>query len=361
MDLLEFIQEVNANDYFKRLTDNPFAQFGTANRVYKGATLLPEQFTEENAYKEDQVKFRAVIANASSRYSPAQKKESEVFGTFSVALSESDIAREMTGRQYDSFLKLLNTKPSMEGVAALSNWANLLTIGLNEKAEKDRWAAIVTGSLTMTGDNNFTETVTYPTGSIRQAAGGAWSNDAYDPFEDIFDVVDQMYAKGFNVSRIVTSRKVVSILANNAIVRSRTSRLVVDTGGQLAGAPGRATAEQINMALAADGLPVLEQYDLRYKTQTGTGRFLPDTVMCFFADTGRDMMIERDDLSEKLPLPNTLGYYAIGRAAGQSSPGKVLQVMPKFDKPPRIIGEAWMTSLPVILEPEAIGVVNAIA
>ena len=77
------------------------------------------------------------------------------------------------------------------------------------------------------------------------------------------------------------------------------------------------------------------------------------------ATTGRDATLDLGD-SEQL-LTDTLGYTAIGRAAGQAQPGRVVRMEAFDNKPPRIEGEAWQTSLPVITEPEAIGVIAAIS
>lgn len=362
-DLNKLIMDGQDAGYFEMMTRNPFAQFGPPTRNYIGAQFLPEMMVEENAYREDQIKFRTVAANAGTRYSPTQKKDGDLYGYFDVILAESDIARELTGRQYDTLLKMVNSNLSMDAMASLIQWVDVtLNRALIDRAEADRWEAIVNAAVTRSGDNSYNETVAYadPTGH-RVNAAAAWSNDATDPFEDIFGLADFMANKGFEINRIITSRKVVSILAQNAIVRQRTSRLQIDTGGQLSASPGRSTMPAINTALQADGLPAIETYDLQYRTQSGSVRFIPDDVMVMIATTGRDQTIVRPDSEEPIPMQDTLGYYAIGRAAGQATPGRVVRLEPKMDKPPRILGEAWMTSLPVILEPEAIAVIKNIS
>jgi len=64
--------------------------------------------------------------------------------------------------------------------------------------------------------------------------------------------------------------------------------------------------------------------------------------------------------SEDEILPDTLGYFAIGRPAGQNTPGRVTHLASFTNKPPRIEAEGWQTSLPVIVEPESIGVIHSI-
>jgi hypothetical protein len=59
---------------------------------------------------------------------------------------------------------------------------------------------------------------------------------------------------------------------------------------------------------------------------------------------------------------DTLGYTAIGRAAGQSNSGRVIKVRPVPDKkPPRVEGEGWQASFPVLADPEAVTVITGIA
>ena len=171
-------------------------------------------------------------------------------------------------------------------------------------------------------------------------------------------MADLLASKGYTVNRMITSRTVLAKMAGNNTVKTRTGIAVVNTSGQITSAAGRATASAINGILQADGLPPIELYDLQYRTQTGDEYFLKRDVFVLVATTGQDETIDFGD-SEKL-VPNTLGYLAIGRGAGQSAPGRVIQAEAKTDKPPRIETEGWQTSLPVILHPEAIGVITGI-
>jgi hypothetical protein len=173
-------------------------------------------------------------------------------------------------------------------------------------------------------------------------------------------MADLLESKGYTVGRIITSRTVLSILAGNNNVKTRTGIATINTSGQIAATPGRATRDAINMALERDSLPPIETYDLQYRTQTGSGYFLPRTVFVMVATTGRDETIDLAD-DEQLVMNDVLGYTAIGRPAGQSDPGRVVRMEAKADKPPRVEGEGWQTSLPVITEPEAIAVINTIS
>ena len=208
----------------------------------------------------------------------------------------------------------------------------------------------------MTGSNGYNETVSYSNPANHRFAQTAnWSTDSTDVFEDIHTAADLLASKGYTVNRMITSRTVLAKMAGNDTVKSR----VVNASGQIAAAAGRASLGAINGALNADGLPAIELYDLQYRTSTSTGYFLPRDVFVLVGTTGRDEAVDLGD-SEQI-VTDTLGYTAVGRAVGQSMPGRHIMATARDNKPPRIEGEGWQTALPVITEPEAIAVINSIA
>jgi hypothetical protein len=360
-DLNALIGEMIADGRFRDLATNRAAQFGRPTRRYLGATLLPERTVTQNMFREWNVRYRTVIANDGTRFSPVQLKGNAITGSMLVELAHQDIGNELTGPDYDALIELLQQNITMEAAAQIINFADtMLNLPLVEKTEKQRWEAIVDASVPLTGDNGYSETVSYPNPSgHRAAASDSWSDDTHDPFDDIATMADLLQGKGYTVGRMITSRPVLSILANNALVKARAGLGVVNVGGTLTVAQQRATQAAINEALDRDGLPAIETYDLQYRTQTGTGYFLKRDVFVMVAETGRDMEIDLGD-EEPVLMPNTLGYAAIGRATGQATPGRVIRVEPKMDKPPRVQGEAWQTSLPVLQDPEAVAVITDI-
>jgi hypothetical protein len=155
---------------------------------------------------------------------------------------------------------------------------------------------------------------------------------------------------------------VVSILGNNALVAGRVSPQVRIAAGNINATAGRATLDAINNQLVSDGLPPIELYDLQYRTNTTTGRFLANNVFCMFGQTGVDAEIDLGDIAPvPLNLTNVIGYFGMGRAAGQATPGPVARAEAKEDKPPRIEAEGWQTSLPVIQDSEALGIITGIS
>jgi hypothetical protein len=360
-DLYSVIQGLIEDNTFATLANSPRLQFGPDTDMYLGATLLPERMVPDNMFREDTIEFRTVIANDGTRYSPVQLKGADLVGSFSVELAEQDIGLELTGRAYDIIVQMLGRGLSKEAAAQLIRFADRAAAGLREKSELQRWQAIVSASVTLSGDNGYAETVSYSNpASHRSAAGGTWSSDAYDPFTDIMGKADLLASKGYTVSRIITGTPVLSILAGNDKVKARTGLPVMNVGGTISVAQARASRDAINTALQADGLPPIEVYNRQYRTQTGTGYFLDRASFVLVGTTGRDEEIDLGDTGG-LTVANTLGYTAIGRAAGQATPGRVLRVTSHDDKPPRVQAEAWATSLPVIQNPEAIAVIHTIS
>lgn len=364
MDLGSVVSRLKDEGQLRDLATNRRVQFGTKARRYLAAEFLPEVNTDENQYTETQIRYRTMVANAGSRYSPVQKKRGSLIGEFDVKLADSDIGDELTSRDYDYLLRLLQRNATMDAVSSIIRWVdNAVNRPLLETNELWRWQAIVAAQVNLRGNNKYSEDINYSDPSGHRAnAGGTWTNNSYDPFTDIFAMVQLLANKGYTVNRIVTSRRVVNIMANNTKVQTRAGHIRVSAAtGAFAVVGGRASLAQINASLSEDGLPPIEIYDELYRTQTGTGRFLADTVMVLIATTGRDQTIDLGDTSSTLVLPNTLGYTAIGRPAGQSDAGRVILANHKEDKPPRIEAQSWQTSLPVITEPEAIAVIKAIA
>lgn len=361
MDVLTLINQFAKDGYYAAIARNPLAQFGPRNRRYIGAELLPEMVVTENAYREDSIRYRTTVANAGSRYSPAEKKGGDLIGSMLVELGHSDIARELDGRQYDALIRQLGAGSDMEAIAALTNWLDTtLNLALLEHNEMERWQAMVNASVTRSGDNGFNETVAYPNpAGHRITPAAAWSTDSTDVFADIHTQAEVLTNKGFQISRIITSRSVLAIMAGNDKVKTRIGVSVVNGSGQITAAAGRASLANINNALLADGLPPIELYDLRYRTESGTNPFLPAGSMLLVGTTGRDVEFDAGD--EPYILTDTVGYTAVGRAVGEGQPGRVIRAEAKMNKPPRIEGEAWQTSLPVVAEPEALAAITGIS
>jgi len=363
-DISSLLRDLRRDGSLDRIANNNLSQFGTRNRQRLGARLLPVRNVPFNQYTEDQVRYRSVIANAGTRYSPVQLKGGALVGSFDVKLAEQDIGSQLTSRDFDALRRFLGRGNNVAAMAQLVNFVDTTIVQpLDDWNERAIWQAIVNAIVQLRGDNEYTEDVAYsnPSGH-RAAAGGTWSSDAYDPFDDIFAMAALLASKGYEVAAMYGSRNVASILGGNAKVAARAnSRITVDAGGQLGSIIGRVTLAEINAVMNADGLPPMTLYDLTYQTSTGTGRFLPNNVLVMIGRTGDSDTVVipgADDLEE---LDNVLGYFAVGTAAGQDTPGRVIEVEAFSRKPPRVECEGWQTGLPIITQPEAIAVISGIA
>lgn len=370
MDIRGTINALVESGQIDNLVNNPLAQFGPQDVPYLGATVLPEQTVPQNAYREEDIQYRSVIANDSTRYSPVQKKRGVFAGYMDVRLGEQDIGSDFTASDYDAFIQLLQAADQggadmeMRAMLSLLNFVELtLDRPLRHKIEKMRWEAIEKAQVILTGDNNYREVVDYPnpTGH-RVAVGGDWSDDTYNLYADITKGVDFLASKGYTANRIITSSPVMATIANNDLMKSRAGRITV-AAGTVVGLPGRVSRADINGILNEDGVPAPETNDAQYRTQTGSGFYISRTVMIMLGTTGRDKTVNAlSTVEDALPIrvPNSLGYVGVGRPAGMSGPGRRVLLTPFENKPPRIEGEAWQTTFPVIQDPEAIYVITGI-
>lgn len=360
-DLATLITRMRGEGYFARAAENRQAQFGTPNRRLLGAELLPEMPVQTNVFRDQAIRFRSVIANAGPRYGAAQKKGNALLGTFLVELGNSDISWELTAEHYDALNALMNQNLDMDAMmAALDLFDRMVLEPLRVHNEKNRWDAIVSSQVLLRGDNDLLETVQlYNPSGHRSNAGGQWSDDDYDPFDDIGAKVDLLTSKGFGrISRIITARPVYTIMANNAKVKARVGGAVLTANGTLMGLGGRASLDAINNAFDKDDLPPMELYDLTYNTEEGTGYYLDRASMVFIGASDEQIVVDLGDGSRI--LENVLGYTAVGKPAGKNTPGPKTYVQHFEDKPPRVVMEGWQTSFPVVRQPEAIGVIAAI-
>lgn len=355
MDIMTLVSQLTENGEFGRIANNPLAQFGTPARRRKGPEILPVQNREENQYSEDGFKARTIVANSGDRYSPAQLKHGDKIGSTDVKFGNYDIARELTGRDFDAVIKLLSRNMDQNSALRLMKWVNIaIDEALLDLEEAQRWQALVNGQCALMGDNGYLETVQYfsPPGH-RVTPLEAWSDDTVDPLATaIHPLVQLAENEGFMISRIVARGSVVAKLTNNAIMRNRSATNDYN-------APGRASLSRINAIIAEDGLPPIEKYDLRYRTQAGSIPFMPDDSMLLIAETERDETLALEDREEI--IPNTLGYFGRGRPVGESTPGLVVRSWFMDDKPPRVKAEGWGTGLPVITEPEAVFAITGIS
>lgn len=370
--LTELLAELQESGAIADLLNDPAAQFGTGELPYLGATLLPERLVQENMYKETQVKYRSFLAHAGSYYSPSQLSPTgELVGSFNVELGKTDQADQVTAQDYKNLMTLLNRKQSREAILAAIRWFDYHILQPHlDLNEAYRWQAIIDAQVVRLGSNGYVEPVDYPnpaghrpaaiSGGTTSAPNGWYDQTgSYDPFEDIFAMVDLLDKKGYRVNRILTGgRKLPSVMSRNPTVRERTSRITINSSGAIDAQPGRATSGQINSFLSEDGIPPIEIYRKTYHTRAdGEKLYVPDNKMVFICSTGRT---EAVDLGSRgvLTLENTLGYFGIGTTAQAFTPGRTINIEEKNLYPGGYMAECIQIGLPAVLSPDSIAVLT---
>lgn len=373
MDIQTFLRDLHAQNAFPRIALNELSQFGQPGQPYLGATILPERRVPRNEYTETGVRYRTTVANDGSRYSPAQRKGKGVLvGSVPVVLGDSDIKTDFTAHDLDAVLEMIlpianiATPAGMQAAAAVLGWGQAaLNNALIERNEIQKWQAIVDGLVIRKGDNDFYEEVVYPNPEgHRVAAGTDWTDPDADILTELLAMKRRLAAKGGTVNRMIGSTAVLGLLlANRSLAKAAGKAIITVAGDGTLTQTASAFAEADLTALfRANGLPAFEAYDRTYFLDDGTtGRFLKENALCLFCTTGRNenVALANDPNTFRL-VQNTIGYTAVGRAVGQLTPGRVIQVTYFSNKPPRLEGEAWQSSLPVILDPEAFGVITDI-
>lgn len=369
---MSFVALLDRERVFDVLINAPQAQFGTETEPYLGAVILPERQVPENMFRESAVRYMTTIAGWGTRYSPVQRRTvGEMYASFQVELGDQDIGADFTSQDYDAVVAMLN---DISGTPALDNpdmlaaanrvfdWANIrLLRGVLDLNERDRWSCMIAAQIIGYGSNGTSWTIDYANPTNHRAnAGGSWADDLYDPLDDIFAMNDLLIGKGYTPNRMITSMPVLRAFQRNANVIKRYGLpfgSIIPTGAEIIAAKSL-DVSNVNAGLQRDNLPPFEVYDRRYRDDTGPHRFIGDNNVVMLSTTGRDATVPI--VGGAAYLPNTAGYFAVGRAAGQSRPGRVLRVTPFFNKPPRLEGECWQTSLPVFTEPESIAVIKNI-
>lgn len=364
MDIYTLIDQILRDDLPMILARDPNIQFGAGNRRYLGAELLPERPVLENQFTEDKIIYRTIPADDASRYSEPQLKAGELIGSFDVKLGEIDLARQLTGRDFDNIRKIARNNPEA-AKRQLITWLNTaVNLGLIEKQEIQRWQALVDASVEIKGMDGKVATVplrnpsghriTIPSGTVDSPAG--WYG-MEDPSDAIFAMKALLSSKGYEVSRIIGDTDLTLTLATNPVMQARLGTLTI-ANGTLTSRAGLVDKQTIDNYLRTSfGLPPIEEYNLTYNTATGTGFFKQRGTMLFVASTGRSEDVDLGDAGLQV-VEDTLGYYAIGTAVGEDTPGRVIRGEARNLKPVGLYMQGFSSSAAVITEVEAIAAIT---
>ena len=370
-DLGSLVAFLEARRTFNTNLNNLLAQWGPTNRRLLGAEFLPPRLVERNADTIERVAWRTIAAQDGTRHSPAQIVGSQqLFGSITYRLHNSDIARQVTGRDYDAIVRYLNSKLPMAAATALLGFFDAMIIqALAEHDELAIWDAIVHNSQTLRGDNGYFEYTNGPNlTDHRVVASEDWSDPEVNPWLPIIARVMVLTGKSFEKTgiRVVITDQVRTILKNNPFtaVRVGKSQLVMANGQVTAQSlNGVISDEELDNAFRALGVQAPITHDLRIPTRTGEKRAVPEGSLTLIASTNRteEVAYNVDNPAEVRIVENTIGFNGIGIANGQNAPGRRSAVNAFTNqKDARIEMEGWQETGPVIEVPEAVSGITGI-
>lgn len=362
-DIFTLYREIIDNGDLETIARDPRIQFGTPNRRYIGAEIMPDRPVTENQYTESDIRYFTSPANDATRYSEPQMKKVAVAGTQDVKLLEIDIAAQLTGRDFDNIRKVAMTNPNA-AKAQLIAWLTVgLRLSLVEKSEIQIWNALCDAVVQIVGTdgkvapvsltNPIGHRLTVPSGTV--AAPTGWYGNA-DPLDAIFAMKTLLNNKGYELLRVIGDSEITNALVTNAVVQSRLGVLTV-SGGALTSRVGLPSKQILDAYMMSFGIPMIEEYNLTYRTQLGTGFFKKRGTLVFICATGRSETIDNGDSTLQV-IENVSGYNAVGLAVGEDTPGAVIRTEARNLKPIGIYGQAFQTSIPVVLEPEGVAVLT---
>lgn len=369
-DIATLLDQMEGEGQLLATVNDPRAQFAINRKQYWGATILPVQNVEEDGpYREYGVRWRTVVATDSTRYSPVTLRQIARGGSVLIELGEIDAGAQIVGRDLERIRKALNGGGNLQGAPSAQSLLTQLVIKgslqpMIEKEEKQRLEALVDGLIKRRGDNGYKDDVSQanPVGH-RVTVTTPVNDPLVNPLEAIDAQLAFMKAKGYPVTQIRTSTKVINAIRNNESARRDTGSFTyVGPDGQITSGQNSVSLDQINAYLAANGqgYPPIVAYDEVYETLYGPKRFLRENAMVMVSAQPIDVEAIRLLTGEsQLPAPTSLGYYGVGIAENQSAPGRVtIADFYDRDRGARISVKGWSSGGPVILEPEAVSVLN---
>ena len=355
------------------LPGNLLAQWGPPGRRFLGADFMPPRLLENNADTIDNLSYYTVAAKDGTRSSPAQLvKGGVVFGSIQYALTNSDLARQFTGNDYEGLVRYLQRRETVQAQAAVVGWTDTTLVqALVERDEFKIWARLTTGGFGRFGDNGFVEFIDGPSLSGQYViVAGDWSDPTYNPWPDIEARIQREVNLGYEKSgiRVVFTDQIRTILKQNphTAVKAGKSVLVTNSAGQIQTQPitGIVDDADIDAIFRAMGVQAPISYDLRgFSPGHVQKRFFPEGNMLFMGATGRteEVRYNEDNPEDVQVVNDTVGFLGIGVANAQQTPGRRVEVRPFLNqKDARLEGEAWQTSDPILLEPLAVAGLSGI-
>lgn len=364
MNVTELIDKALEKERFKQLFRNRLSQFvdSRRNTPMLGAFLLPLMDKTENKYDEYDIQFETVIADDANRYDGPVKKERGKHRSLSVSFGHFNIGVDFDAHQMEKIQELLDTVGEQDAEDYLVGLADkLVRLAIDQLREKHRWEAILEAKqyLVSADERKFTLSLENPAGH-RITANGTWSDPTYNPvIDDIVPAIDFLEQKGFLVRMMVSRKKPLRLLQANEQIMKATKSDVNEPDGGLVRNP--ALLNYMRENVQQTNLPGITTYDNFYKTQKGGPKFyIPEDSLAIICSTGRDYTVAVEQ-GEDLLLPDTLGYFGVGKVMNEKVPGDFIQVIPSGRKPDYVEIEAYSAGAAIIQDSEAILVISGIS
>jgi hypothetical protein len=363
-DIKSLLTYLAANGLLRNKQNNLLTQWGPKNRRMLSTIFLPPRLVDNNQDTIDDVRFRVVAAQDGTRHSPAQIVDGgEMFSKINYRLGHSDLARQITGPDYDAINKFLrggNFEAAIGKVVGI--FSTFIIQALVEHDELANWEAIQFNKISRRGNNAYYE---YEDGpdleNHRVAAGGDWSDPDYDPYvNDIIPRARLLTSLGFDIGGIrpVTTQRVMELLADHPATLRRAYLGPAPVPGQTLEEVAVPTDQSdVARVFRKIGMQAPITHDLRIQTKTGEKRAFAEGHMTMIASTGR---VERvnynvDDPTQVKVVRDGLGFNGIGTPNNAQGPGRRNETRAETNrKDARIELEGWQATGPVIQEPTAI-------
>ncbi len=364
-DIKSLLTYLAAKGLLRKQTNNLLVQWGPKTRPLLSARFLPPRLVTNNQDTIDDVRFRVVAAPDGTRHSPAQLVGGgEMFSKINYRLGHSDLAREITGPDYDAINQFLRQGAFNAAIGRVVGiFSTFILQALAEHDELANWEAIVFNAISRRGSNAYYEYEDGPDlDNHRVAVGGDWEDPTYDPYEnDIIPRMRLLTSYGFNAGGIrpVTTARALELLADHPATLRRSYTGVPPFAGQtLEEASPPTDQSDVAKVFRKLGMQAPVTHDLRIQTNTGEKRAYPEGHMTFIASTGRVETVNYnvDDPTQAIVIRDGLGFNGIGvpnNANGVA--GRRQETRAYTDrKDARIELEGWQATGPVIQEPTAI-------
>jgi hypothetical protein len=374
INLSQLIEQIEDEGGFDQSVNSPNLSYLSGATRLIGGEMLPERDVQSNSYIENNLRINnARVAQDAGRYTPPQKDGGLQMKSARITLSEQDVAISIPPETAETLQDLLNREQSPEAIArAIGLFNSFISEPLSLKREEKRMSWLVNGEIYVTGANGFTETLSEDTSDLdsdrekTSSEADFMAGNATNPenvVKEIRERANYLRDKGFPVSRIAMPHNVAQALVDN-LADSYGVKYLNNADKSYSGQQIPQETLMLNL-FSVIGLP--EPIVSQGGYFNSAGQFVDffsdnsgnlQNKILFIGQTPRSIAqaspsVQRSDIFPDAPQ---LGYTAIGKPTGRTSPGVASSVYVEGanTKLSTVVMEGWQTTHPVMLEPSAL-------